>query len=555
VSAERVLAQLLRVVALALAVVAPAGGSEFQSSPHLVPLVDPPSCDVVVTPANAATTLNLFNDPAKRVFCVDPGDYRSAGLIWLYRSGTPATPRVLRFNGPGATKAIQRSQQAIFEQLQISGSWWVVQGLTFRPRDPETTAIVAVSPGDHVVLDGNLIDGIEHPNGASQVGVLIVGSSGDPATHNTVQSNVIRDGNQSRLPIDYTGVLIASGFNAGENNDWNAVLDNEIVDWGDGIGLGGYTSDCSEPGLQHGTVIDGNDIYVRSGKRVDCASGEPDPAGDCSCTENGIDVKPDPGADPALWTRVTNNRVWGFRPASPAAACGGSGALGQAITAGNQCPGHVFVARNLVGDSTIGIEAVGPGWIVAGNLLHDIRAADGNPYTTAAILPTAGATALDIQFNTIVRADVAYDDTSNDTETRCNVVLDSPALTGPGQPRGANHTTLDNWLYQAPGYNFGAGNPSFASVVQSQNADLCYWRRRWTGAERVCVGWAATTPQSPHSGQTLSCDAAIGAPFGMPTIGWWKRDTAGCGIGAELVAVLAVVSRRRRYHRAGRTLP
>ena len=62
-----------------------------------------------------------INNPAIRVFCVEPGDYRGLGVIRIQSSGTAATPRVLRYYdasaetddthpvhmaiGPGATAA------------------------------------------------------------------------------------------------------------------------------------------------------------------------------------------------------------------------------------------------------------------------------------------------------------------------------------------------------------------------------------------------------------------------------------------------------------------
>jgi hypothetical protein len=519
------------------------------ASRHLRAIPDPP-CDVVVTPANAATTLTQLNDPALRVFCVAPGDYRSHGGRTLVASGTESAPRFLRFDGPGSVKAIQRSQRALFERLEIRGSWWVIQGLSIQPQSAATTVFVRLAGADHVVLDGNLVDGVDHPNGAQQVGVLVIARYGDPATHNVIQSNLVRDGDQSGLASDYTGIAIQAGTRAGEDNDWADVLDNEIVDWGDGVAVHGATSDCNDPGRPHGTRIDGNDIYVTSAKRVDCATGARDPAGGCACAENGIDVKAHPAGDAAAWTQITDNRLFGFRPTTEAAACGGSGALGQAITAGNDCPGNVFVARNAIADSTFGIVVAGSGWIVAGNLFHDIRAADGDVYRTFAILPSETASDVAIQWNTVVRADNAYDDRSADTDARCNAILDSPQPVGAALARGPGHVTEHNFLYQAAPWNFvEPSNAVFASVADARHAELCYWRRRWTTAQWTCVAAAAAGDASPHVAETETetCDAALGAPFGTPRLGYWRRPAlhTQCGLGAELL-LLAPLLRRAR---------
>jgi hypothetical protein len=546
-------------VAVGALLAAPASASNFPNSPWSVAVANP-ACDVVVTAADAATTLPLLNDPALRVFCVQAGDYRSFGQQNLNASGSESSPRYLRFDvADGAQTAIQRGTRARFESLRIRGSWWVVQGITVQPQNPETTWFVSIQGADRVVLDGNLIEGVDHANAAGQMGVQIRGYSGDPATHNTVQRNVIRNGNENAMPNDYFGVLVTTAYYWGEDNDDNAIVDNEIYDWGDGIAVGGYTSGCAGQGEAHGTIIDGNDVYLTDDKRIDCDTGEPSFDGACACAENGIDVKPDPGPDPADWTRITGNRVWGFRPTSASVICGGSGAIGQAITAGNDCPAHVLVAKNRVSESTVGIEMAGHDWIVAGNLLHAIRASNGDPFGSSALLPAPDATGLAIQWNTIVGADNAYDDGSGDTDTRCNAIVSANGLAGSWWPRGAGHVTEHNYLYDAPADNFAGPNPTFTSRGESQNGQLCYWRRRWTGPQQVCVDWAATTGASPHAAGDPSCDPAIAADLGIPTIGHPRRPAASgsCGFGAECAGLLGTLAwlRRRRRHESRRTGP
>ena len=135
----------------------------FRDSPHREAIPDPGPCDVVIDATTPLATLDpLLNDPSKRVFCVEPGDYRGAGMLLVWVSGTPTNRRFLRFQGPGEElRAFQRSAQAIFESIHVFGSWWVVQGLTFLPRESTTDRVLAVRGGDHNVLDGNLIDAAE----------------------------------------------------------------------------------------------------------------------------------------------------------------------------------------------------------------------------------------------------------------------------------------------------------------------------------------------------------------------------------------------------------
>ena len=519
----------------------------FHDSPYARPVPDFGTCDVIVKPSNAYTTLAQINDPSKRVFCVEPGDYRSSGLLQLRASGTESQPRFLRFRASdGIRNAGQRTERAIFEWIHVYGSWWVIQGLTIQPRHPATNWMLAIINGDHNILDGNLLDGSEHLPEAIQHGIVIDSWGGDPATYNSVQRNLVRNGNMGRLDMDYQGIYLRPAYQPGGDNDYNRVVDNEVADWGDAVALDGYSTACTEIGLQHGTIVDNNDLYITPAKYVDCATAAPNPDGQCSCSENGVDLKTDPGPDPEKWTRITNNRIWGFRP-TPDVPCGGTGANGDAITSGSLCPGHVLIEGNLISESNNGVVPTGNHWIIAGNLFHDIRAVEGWRYGSAAIITTATASNLDVLFNTIVSVDSAYDDRSSNTETHCNAILENTGWMGASQPRGANHWTERNFLYQSSTVNFdGATNEVFGDAAQSNSRTYCYWRKRWSDPEQVCVPLAATTDASPHRVTEHECDQAIAAPFGIASIGFTAApEPAPASLGC--VALLALwVARRAR---------
>jgi hypothetical protein len=493
----------------------------FRDSPHLAPIPDFGACDVIVNPQNAYTTLAQVNDPAKRVFCIQPGNYRAYGLIQLRRSGTESQPRFLRFHSTdGVRNASLRPERAIFEWIHVQASWWVIQGLTIQPRHSATSWLLAIINGDHNVLDGNLVDGIDQRPEAVQHGIVIDGYGGDPATYNVVQRNLVLNGNLGRNDMDYLGIHVRAATHPGADNDHNRIVDNEVGDWGDAITVAGYSESCAEPGVQHGTIIDGNDAYITPAKYVDCDTAAPNPNGECACAENGIGLKADGGPNPADWTIVTNNRAWGFRP-TPHVPCGGSGSNGQAIEAGSRCPGHVLVAGNVISDSTTGISSAGNDWIIAGNLLHDIRATTDWRYGSAAITMTALTDGADVRFNTIVDVDTAYDDSSANTSTHCNVVIDNRGWMGIGQPRGPNHWTEQNFLYQSSTVNWdGTTNEVFADADASGSTTYCYWRKRWSGPEQVCVPRAATTDASPHRMAETRCEQDFAAPLGVPQIGF-----------------------------------
>jgi len=554
----------------------PAVAQKFDTSEYAEVLPADPPCEVVFTPSNFASVRHLLRDGTSNVYCFTPGDYRSGGEIDLYTSGTQSRRRYLRLaNADGLQNAVQSSSRAILESVRVEGDWWVIRHLTIQPKNVLTTQYLAVTGGDHNVLDGNLIDGIEHANAGEVQAVILNGLVGDPATHNTVQNNLIRNGNMTRRPVDFTGVMVAAATMTGENNDWNRVVDNEIIDWGDGVAISGYTEDCSEPGVQHATVVDNNDIYLTEKKRADCATGASNPNGECACAENGIDTKADPGADPALWTRLTNNRVWGYRPtASP--SCGGSGSNGQAISSGNKCPGHTLVAQNVVNDSTTGISIVGNSWIVTGNLVYNIRATTGWRYGSFAVLADRMGTGHHIEFNALLNNDTAYDNGSTNTLARCNVTINDRGYAETAETQGAGNYTSYNYLYNGSTTNFpGSSNVRFSSASDARDGQLCYWRKRWSGPEQICVGNASTTAVSPHLATLSICDPSeLVSQFGMQPVSWptasqcsdgvdndgdgridaadpnctagSTRENGACGLGFEAGIAIVLIGRRLR---------
>jgi hypothetical protein len=163
----------------------------------------------------------------------------------------------------------------------------------------------------------------------------------------------------------------------------------------------------------------------------------------------------------------------------------------------------------------VGISTLGVKWTIVGNLVHDTRKPSTTVGNGAAILPL-DSSGVEVQFNTIVGVDNAYDDTSSSTDTRCNAVIDNLALNGSGAPRGSNHATRYNFLYESPTANFvGTTNQSFAAAEQSGNADFCFWRKRWTGQELTCIPFGHTTQASPHGVAASSCESNLGSPFGF----------------------------------------
>lgn len=532
-----------------------AAGS-LRDSPARRSLPPQAPCDLVITPENAAIALSRIDDTSLRVICVSAGDYRGAGRIDIVASGTPTAPRILRFHPDDGRRAIQRTQHALFEQMLLLGDWWVIQGLTILPRDPATDFFIAILRGDYNVLDGNLLDGIEQRNSAAQTGIFIGAHEGDPAVGNSIQANVIRHGNMQRVPGDYAGIVLWSAPPPSGDNDHNLILDNEIYDWGDAIQIADSgQGPCSQAARPRGTLIEGNDLYLTGDKRIDCATGAPSADGDCACAENAIDIKVPGGLEPDAWTRVLNNRIWGFRPTRQPSTCGGSGSNGQAI-GGATCAGQLLIAGNAILDSTAGIHALGNDLIVAANVFHGTHSGTSRPWS-GALLPLPNGSRMRFEFNTVVSVDNAYDDASSETDTRCNVVVDNLGIASNANTRGADHVTEYNYLFQSPAVNFvGTTNEVFATAEDSQNEPFCFWRRRWTGPELACVPFARPTEASPQNAGIPHCNSGLVAPFGFERIGYASigavpEPSASAGATAAL-AVLSTLAGRCGLRRATR---
>ena len=101
---------------------------------------------------------------------------------------------------------------------------------------------------------------------------------------------------------------------------------------------------------------------------------------------------------------------------------------------------------------------------------------------------------------------------------RCNAVIDNLGLK-PVTPGNPTNTTEYNYLYNSSSDNFSAPtNELFMTAAQSNNADYCYWRRRWTAPELVCIPFGSTTSASPHVAAATHCNPDLGAAFGIKRI-------------------------------------
>lgn len=273
-----------------------------------------------------------INDPTKRIFCVQPGDYLALGRIELTVSGTADAPRIIRYHHPTGDESIHPAAQAEADRAIIGGlrfrnaDHWVIHQLTARPRDPGHINVIWLDDGDHNLLDRLLVEG--GGGGGGQVQIAHQGN----ALQNSVLRNTILEPN-----ADVHCLVVA-----GPASDFR-IVNNEIYD------CGGDSIQVHAGNVNGLTVIENNDLYLTSALYSDC-TGNQQTSGTCACAENALDLK-NGGVDgePLL---VEHNRAWGFRDTDTACSGTGSGGNGFIIHIGAQ---YVLVRANVLLDVPGGI--------------------------------------------------------------------------------------------------------------------------------------------------------------------------------------------------------
>lgn len=372
-------------------------------------------------------------------------------------SGTPGNPMVLRYydsTGSDSEHPVNRADpgsEAVVHGVIFWGGVhdWVVHGLTLRDpqHDVANGCLHVLGQADRIVLDGNLIE-----DSSQKYGVRIRDS-----VDACVQNNVIR--HHTAADEDGVGINVIPYLRGAHNV---RIVANEIYDWFDAIQTG------EQNGLPVSFTIDGNDLYVTPETYVK----DPSTGLTYSCAENAIDIK---AAGPAT-SRVTHNRMWGFRETPPPELyhlCGPgyrSGSAGDAIVV-HYGGTNIKIEANTIGDSVHGLRASyrngGRNLAFNWNYVYGIPAADANiRFYSGAVL--------------VVEDDV--DVISNrfaSSPLICPASSWPPISWNPGPPLLSGNALI--------------GVTSVGTCTQGINWPMSspytyrYWRRRLTGPEQVTL--------------------------------------------------------------------
>jgi len=479
---------------------------EFASSAYAV-AVALPACDEAnpeVRIIDQVADWAAINDPSLRVFCVRPGNYSAAGVLRLETSGTSGRPRVIRYHDPLSAQpphpvAQPSSRRAVVQGFALRGAHrWVIDGLTIQG----ARVGVLLLDARHNVLNGLLLQDVIK-NHLKVDGV---------SSHNVLQSSVLR---RTRIApnMDTTCAAFVSP-EVGEEQRGNRLVQNEISDCGDAVLLhleGERTTGGRFPGL----VIDGNDLYLTPARYSNCR-GVLDRRGPCACAENGIDVKiGGTGSAPGEVVTISNNRIWGWRPTDRGPrgdgenACGASGSQGDLMTI-HRVASHVAIVGNRLFDGPRGI-SLGAGVhhvSVEGNLVYDIARAG-----TGFGIGVGGPDTV-VRSNVVVRSGMwlgLATDATQRTLATCNVVVDSGAAGGKTIASGSRFDG-NTYFATSQGRFAGSNDLVFPDTSQASSEPLCFWRKRWTAPERVCVPYGGTATPTALAGMCGSTVAPPAAP-------------------------------------------
>ncbi|KKM81202.1 hypothetical protein LCGC14_1332160 [marine sediment metagenome] len=444
--------------------------------------VSPPDCDtgggdfIQITSTALYTAANL-NGSAKFV-CLDDIDFTSKGILTLTASGSDGDPRWLICNSPTPTvHPFLRStaNKCIIEGLVISGSRWILHGVTYD--GPLSGKVISHdADGDDIIIDFSEIIG-----GGTGAGSHAFG--GTDRSH--FQRSVYRDTTQVASSDNH---CLAAKSTV---NDVHIVA-NEIFNCaGDGIGIG---QGLDGVGVYDGIVIEDNDFYVIPTDMYCDGTGNRNEAGPQSASENGVDIKEateTAGAPEAKWLKIIGNRFWGFRQTD--SGCAGSGSRGEAIQM-HMDADYILVRDNLFFDVGRGLAHSNP----TPAHISIINNLFVNVLESALTGGLQKAATSEIYYNTF--RDIGNDGSaawitggsgSATIEVLCNTVLDTFS-------ENSSVPNDYNAYFDAHRIGTAANDLIRSTVAEANHTSYQVWTQQWTNPTLRTFTDVIIDPSSPH---------------------------------------------------------
>lgn len=450
----------------------------------------PPACSTVISSVNDPNWSKL-NDPAYRVICIAPGDYRSKGLITLTASGTAGNERWLRYDNGAANPGsvahpVKQSNRAILSRVEFrNANYWVLNRLTV---DGDMGNITLVRFHYDQSSNYNVLDSLLVQNGAGANNRLVWFRANN--SFNTLQNSVVRS---SVIGVNQDNDCVEV-----DNSHNNRIVNNEIYNCMKTIAMKGNAG-----GGAQGTIVENNDIYLTNAYYTDCA-GTLNQNGMCAASKSGISFKT--GGTASKPVLVFQNRVWGFRYTDRSICCLSTGA-GAAMVLSTDDYGyadHVLIKNNIIMDTEQGIGQPRDGTrnnSIIGNIFYDIRTINTNSPLEPFSLNVRKGTNTEWYANSLIKVEkwINLEGSATDNDVRCNVVIDSPD-TGTQAP-GAGTVVDNNVFYNSRVYTTAVGSSTnivLANATEAAANSYCFTRKRITSSENFCIPNARPTTASPH---------------------------------------------------------
>ncbi len=508
--------------------------SRFPGSVNYSKPVTLPACDANAVRISSINDIRLLESSNADVFCIAPGDYRSAGnggaIIINNKHGSASSPKVIQLDSSlGINDVIfdlPQSQLALLPPIEFENSshWLVDRMAFFDVGDPEHTGHVAVKMHASTNI---ILNRLRMESNYGSVNFY-------HGSHNSVLQNSLV-GHSANLFPDNTCVSLMGGLKfAGSESIYNSppngaseifnvgLYNNELVNCNDAIHFlwdpreGSresyiYNNPTYWPDYQ-GAQILGNDIYIDNRVRTDCY-GNSSSSGLCAKAENAIDIKAG-SKSPANPVLIKDNRMWGFRKADGYNLSDHGAAVSlHFIPAKN-----IEITENIIWDSGAGIAMTrGVSDItVHNNIMHSIFNDNGQRpiYGNTGISVSAGGTEayygrssnVEISYNNIIDSGGPWGLINSVTNTTidCNVVVATEAANTWFNPSTSANSQIGRNSYY--GGVRGSNLEPSGSVIRSSSSDARMAQACFTvgvasqsGGVRKCLAGALNTNSSPHA--------------------------------------------------------
>jgi len=242
-----------------------------------------------------------INDLNKSIFCVKPANYSKLGRVVLTASGTAKKKRyILLDNGNDKHPAQLDKKMLAKVGFELQGAnYWVIDRMSYW--DSSNAFIPNIlSHSDWNIFNRYFIYNV---NG----GAIVLHPDSD---NNTIQNSRIERSDIS-LYMDRAAIELNNNGQDHISIKNNTIVNNEIVNFVDGIQLVKTGNSTQKFVNYEGTIIDSNQISIDSRIYTDC-KGHPKIDGLCAYAENAIDLKAGSlnSQNPIV---ISNNTMWGFQ--------------------------------------------------------------------------------------------------------------------------------------------------------------------------------------------------------------------------------------------------